>query len=198
VNMSEAEWDAVITVHLKGTFGPLHHAAAYWREQSKTRGPLDACVINTSSAAGLFGNPAQGNYGAAKAGIAALSVIAAMELSRYGVRVNAIAPTAYTRMTAGLSHIEKLREERGNLDPAAVSPVVVYLGSPLSAPITGRVFSTYGGRVTVLEGWTNGPYVETDGIWDPQELAEVLPAAVAEAANNSGITGHRRRAGHGK
>jgi NAD(P)-dependent dehydrogenase (short-subunit alcohol dehydrogenase family) len=190
VNMSEGEWDAVIAVHLKGTFGPMHHAAAYWREQSKARaGVLDACIVNTSSASGLFGNVGQSNYGAAKAGIAALSIIAAMELDRYGVRVNAIAPTALTRMTADLANIATVREERGNLAPEAVSPLVVYLGSPLSAPITGRVFSTYGGRVTVLEGWTNGPCVETDGIWEPQELAEVLPQALSRAAANSGMSG---------
>jgi NAD(P)-dependent dehydrogenase (short-subunit alcohol dehydrogenase family) len=191
VNLAPDDWDAVIRVHLRGTYAPLHHAAGYWRDKSKRGKDVAASVINTSSASGLFGNVGQSNYGAAKAGIAMLTIIAAQELSRYGVRVNAIAPTAITRMTEDMANIEELAKQRGHLNPEGVSPVVVYLGSPRSEPITGRVFGAYGGRVTVMEGWSNGPYVETVGVWDPEALAEVLPDAVAKAAPNADMSGNR-------
>ena len=128
VTMTEADWDAVIGVHLKGTFAVLHHAAAYWRQRAKEGHANDARVINTTSPSGLFGNPGQANYGAAKAGIASLTVIAARELDRYGVTVNAIAPTALTRMT---QDIEMMRTAAAaaDLSPEAISPLVVWLGS---------------------------------------------------------------------
>src|SRR5579872_1311313 len=149
VNMTEEEWDAVIHVHLKGHFVPTRWAAAYWREQSKAGKEVHASVVNTSSTSGLLGNPGQSNYGAAKAGIAAFSIIAAQELSRYGVRVNAIAPAARTRMTEstpGLSEIVQAPSEAGAFDtwdPANISPLVAYLASD-ACPFTGKVFFVQG------------------------------------------------------
>ncbi|HVT65752.1 MAG TPA: SDR family oxidoreductase [Mycobacteriales bacterium] len=191
VNMTEEEWDAVIAVHLKGTYGVSHHAAAYWRDQSKAGKEVNARIINTSSASGVFGNLGQTNYGAAKAGIAAMSIIAAGELGRYGVTVNAISPTALTRMTEDLAGF-KAEGAAAALPPAGISPLVVWLGSEASAGITGRVFGVRGGRITVFEGWVNGPAAETDGIWDPAALSEVIPGLVAEAAPNAGMDGNRR------
>jgi NAD(P)-dependent dehydrogenase (short-subunit alcohol dehydrogenase family) len=191
VNMTEDEWDAVIAVHLKGTYGVMHHAAAYWRDQSKAGNPVDARIINTSSASGVFGNIGQSNYGAAKAGIAAMTIITAMELARYGVTVNAISPTALTRMTEDLDRFKK-EDAAVELPPAAVSPLVVWLASSASAGTTGRVFGVRGGRITVFEGWVNGPFAETEGIWDPGELTEVIPSLVAQAAGNAAMDGVRR------
>ena len=191
VNMAEGEWDAVIAVHLKGTYGPMHHAAGYWRDQTKAGKAVDARIVNTSSASGVFGNVGQTNYGAAKAGIAAMTVIASMELARYGITVNAISPTALTRMTEDLERF-KGDEVAQELPPAAVSPLVVWLGSALSAGVTGRVFGVKGGRITVFEGWANGPFAERDGLWDPGELSEVVPGLVERAAGNAGMDGRRR------
>ncbi|HVU60182.1 MAG TPA: SDR family oxidoreductase [Mycobacteriales bacterium] len=191
VNMTEDEWDAVIAVHLKGTYGVMHHAAAYWRDQSKAGKEVDARIINTSSASGVFGNIGQSNYGAAKAGIAAMTIITAGELARYGVTVNAISPTALTRMTEDLERFKR-DEAAQELPAAAVSPLVVWLASSASAGVTGRVFGVRGGRITVFEGWVNGPYAETDGIWDPAALSEVVPDLVAKAAPNAGMDGVRR------
>jgi NAD(P)-dependent dehydrogenase (short-subunit alcohol dehydrogenase family) len=196
VNMSEAEWDAVVAVHLKGSFATTRHAAVYWREQSKSAQPVAARVINTTSPSGLFGNVGQSNYGAAKAGIAALTLIAAQELGRYGVTVNAIAPTAMTRMTEDLAVMQALSNERkpGAFDalaPENIAPLVVWLGSEASRDVTGRVFSVWGGRIAVCEGWSNGPAVERDGSWEPGELTEVIPGLVAEAAENADMRGNR-------
>ncbi|HEX3899132.1 MAG TPA: SDR family oxidoreductase [Mycobacteriales bacterium] len=191
VNMSEDEWDAVIAVHLKGTYGLMHHAAAYWRDQSKAGKQPDARIINTSSASGVFGNIGQSNYGAAKAGIAAMTIIASGELARYGITVNAISPTALTRMTEDLDRFKQEGTEK-ELPPAAISPLVVWLASVASAEVTGRVFGVRGGRITVFEGWVNGPFAETDGIWDAAALSEVVPGLVAEAATNAGMDGVRR------
>jgi NAD(P)-dependent dehydrogenase (short-subunit alcohol dehydrogenase family) len=191
VNMTEDEWDAVIAVHLKGTYGVMHHAAAYWRDQSKAGKPVDARIINTSSASGVFGNVGQSNYGAAKAGIAAMTIIAAAELARYGVTVNAISPTALTRMTEDLDRF-KQEDAAQELSPAAISPLVVWLASAESAGTTGRVFGVRGGRITVFEGWVNGPFAETSGIWSAGELSEVIPGLVAEAAGNAAMDGVRR------
>ena len=191
VNMTEDEWDAVIAVHLKGTYGVMHHAAAYWRDQSKAGKQVDARIINTSSASGVFGNLGQSNYGAAKAGIAAMTIITAGELARYGVTVNAISPTALTRMTEDLDRF-KAEDAAQELPPAGISPLVVWLASEASAGVTGRVFGVRGGRITVFEGWVNGPFAETDGIWDPAALTEVVPGLVAEAAVNAAMDGVRR------
>lgn len=156
VNMTEQEWDAVIHVHLKGHFCPLRHAANYWRDQVKVGKSVDRSVINTSSSSGLFGQPGQTNYGAAKSGIAMLSMIAAEELARYGVRVNAIAPAALTRLTAdllGMPDAETSSDNGGPLSPANVSPFVAYLGTE-DCPITGRVFFVMGSTVQLFEPWS--------------------------------------------
>jgi len=186
-NMSEAEWDDVIRVHLKGTFGPSHFAAAYWRDQSKqTGGPLDARIINTASPTGLFGNPGQTNYGAAKAGIAGFTLTAALELARYGVTVNCISPGALTRMTENLVGVRQdvAPGEFDRLSPDNVAPLVAYLASEASRDITGRVFMVSGGTVTVGEGWERGPSVTKDGRWDPGALVDVVPGLVEQAAPN--------------
>lgn len=194
-NMDEAEWDAVIKVHLKGTFGPAHHAAAYWRDRAKAGQENDARIINTTSPSGIFGNVGQANYGAAKAGIAAFTVISAAELGRYGVTVNAIAPTALTRMTEDLpmmqAFLQNAPEGFNPLAPENISPLVVWLGSPLSKAITGRVFSVIGGRISVVEGWVNGPTVDRNGPWLAGELTEVIPDLVAQAAPNADMMGNR-------
>ncbi|MWA07535.1 SDR family oxidoreductase [Actinomadura sp. LD22] len=185
VNMSAQEWDAVIAVHLRGTFGPLRHAAAYWRERHKAGHEVDARVINTSSSSGIYGNPGQGNYGAAKAGIAALTVIAARELRRYGVTVNAVAPAALTRMTENLvKGRERPAEGFDPGDPSNIAPLVVWLASPGARGITGRVFNVRGGRISVAEGWRAGPVVDKGARWAPHELDDVIPALVDKARPN--------------
>jgi NAD(P)-dependent dehydrogenase (short-subunit alcohol dehydrogenase family) len=193
VSMTEADWDAVIGVHLKGTFAVLHHAAAYWRQRVKDGHANDARVINTTSPSGLFGNAGQANYGAAKAGIASLTVIAARELERYGVTVNAIAPTALTRMT---QDIEMMRTAAAtsDLSPEAISPLVVWLGSAESRDVTGRVFGVWGNAITVLEGWVNGPASSADTRWDQPGLSAVVPGLVATAAPNADTMGNRKPA----
>ena len=183
VNMTEDEWDGVIRVHLKGTFAPSHFAAAYWRQLQKSGEPVDARIINTSSTSGLFGNPGQVNYGAAKAGIAAFTVIAARELERYGVTVNAIAPGARTRMTEGLG-FGSSKDDRGEWSPSDaenVAPIVVWLGSPESKDVTGWVFGISGGRLHVHENWQPGPLSEKKGRWDPTELGPVVRDLVGKA-----------------
>jgi len=189
-NMEEAEWDSVIAVHLKGTFGPTRHAAAYWRDKSKTGEAVDARVINTSSPSGLFGNVGQANYGAAKAGIAAFTIITAAELGRYGVTVNAIAPTALTRMTEDLGMVSEAAKSI-DLAPETISPLVVWLGSSASRTVTGRVFSIFGNKITVVEGWVNGPATERVERWTAGELGEIIPGLVADAAANANMLGGR-------
>ncbi|GAA3642240.1 SDR family oxidoreductase [Nonomuraea antimicrobica] len=180
VNMTADEWDAVIRVHLRGTFAPLRHAAAYWRARAKAGEPVDARIVNTTSSSGIYGNPGQGNYGAAKAGIAGLTVIAAKELARYGVTVNAIAPAALTRMTEGL-----MPEGSSGADPGDIAPLVVWLSSAEARDITGRVFNVRAGAISVAEGWHAGPGVDKGGRWDPAELGAVIPALVGQAAQNA-------------
>jgi NAD(P)-dependent dehydrogenase (short-subunit alcohol dehydrogenase family) len=191
VTMTEQDWDAVIAVHLKGTFAVLHHAAAYWRQRSKEGHANDARVINTTSSSGLFANAGQGNYGAAKSGIATLTIIAARELERYGVTVNAIAPTALTRLT---EDVPMMRDAAAatELGPEAISPLVVWLGSAESRPVTGRVFGVWGNAITVIEGWVNGPSVSRDSQWDPTALTAVVPDLVAKAAPNADGLGARK------
>jgi NAD(P)-dependent dehydrogenase (short-subunit alcohol dehydrogenase family) len=180
VNMSEEEWDSVIAVHLKGHFVPLHHAAVYWREQSAQGAPRRAAVVNTTSTSGLYGNPGQANYGAAKAGIAALTRIAAQELGRYGVRVNAVVPEARTRLTEsapGLSEIMKAPVDESRFDPwdpANVAPLVAWLGSE-SCEATGRILSVSGGTIEELTGWTRVDGITKDARWTIEELAGALP-----------------------
>jgi NAD(P)-dependent dehydrogenase (short-subunit alcohol dehydrogenase family) len=189
VNMTESEWDAVIAVHLKGTFGPTRHAAEYWREQTKAGRPVDARIVNTSSPSGLFGNAGQTNYGAAKAGIAAFTQICALELGRYGVTANAIAPVARTRMTENLGMGPAPEGATFDaLDPANISPLVVWLGSNESKEVTGRVFLVAGDRIGVAEGWHRGPTAENNGLrWEPKQLSDVVPKLVAEARPNAGM-----------
>ena len=176
VSMGEDEWDAVMRVHLKGTFAMTHHAANYWREQTKAGHPVDARIVNTSSGAGLAGSIGQANYSAAKAGIAAFSIVAATELARYGVAVNAIAPSARTRMTETAFAEMMAKPERGfdAMDPENIAPLVVWLGSADSAGVTGRVFELAGGLLSVADGWQRGPEIDKGGRWDPAELGPVV------------------------
>ncbi|MFD1814829.1 SDR family oxidoreductase [Rhodococcus gannanensis] len=199
VNMTVDQWDDVMRVHLRGTFAPSQHAASYWREQHKAGTPVaNPRIINTSSPSGLYGNLGQTNYGAAKAGIAAFTVILADELARLGVTVNAIAPTALTQMTAGLdgfvaaAEAEKARTGFDASAPENISPTVVWLGSPESQGVTGRVFNVHGGSISVAETWVAGPGVSKDARWDPAELGEVIPALVAQARPNSTMAGTPR------
>jgi NAD(P)-dependent dehydrogenase (short-subunit alcohol dehydrogenase family) len=194
-NMTEAEWDSVIAVHLKGTFATSRHAVGYWRDESKAGRTRQARLINTTSPSGIFGNVGQTNYGAAKAGIASFSIIAAMELGRYGVTVNAIAPTARTRLTEDLFPVKNRPssdEPRFQaLAPENISPLVVWLGSEQSGGVTGRVFSVLGGTIVVDEGWVNGPSVDKGAKWTPEELGHVIPDLVAQAAPNADMMGRR-------
>ena len=186
VNMTEDEWDGVIRVHLKGTFAPTRHAAAYWRERSKEiGGPVKAAVINTSSTSGLYGNVGQTNYGAAKAGIAAFSIIAARELKRFGVTVNALSPSAQTRMTEGLRELTP--EQVAERDPKWVSPTVVYLASEEASDITGRVFQAGFSRIAVLEGWRRG--AEVRQVEDPREAGRLFREMMGKVKKNAGMDG---------
>ncbi|KUO22762.1 SDR family oxidoreductase [Streptomyces dysideae] len=183
VNLDEEDWDAVIRVHLKGHFLPLKHAAAHWRAEAKAGRTPTARVINTSSGAGLLGSVGQGNYSAAKAGIVGLTLVAAAELSRYGVQVNAIAPAARTRMTER-TFAESMTAPSSGFDamaPENVSPLVVWLGSAESAGVTGRVFEVEGGRVTVIEGWRAGPGVDKGERWSVGETGEAVRKLLEEA-----------------
>jgi NAD(P)-dependent dehydrogenase (short-subunit alcohol dehydrogenase family) len=174
VNMTEAEWDAVIAVHLKGHFCPTRHAAAYWREQTKAGKTVSGSIVHTSSTSGLFSNPGQANYGAAKTGIATLSQICAKELSRYGVRSNAIAPAARTRLTEatpGLSEVVKAPEDGFDVwDPANVSPFVAYLATA-DCPFTGETFLVQGGSVQRVQSWTTAEKIDKGDRWTVAELA---------------------------
>jgi NAD(P)-dependent dehydrogenase (short-subunit alcohol dehydrogenase family) len=178
INMTEAEWDAVIAVHLKGHFCPTRHAAAYWREQTKAGKEVNASIVHTSSTSGLFSNPGQANYGAAKTGIATLSQICAKELSRYGVRSNAIAPAARTRLTEatpGLSEVVKAPEAGFDVwDPANVSPFVAYLATA-GCPFTGETFLVQGGKVQRVQSWSAAEVIEKDDRWTVDELAAAAP-----------------------
>ena len=188
VNMTEAEWDAVIKVHLKGTFAPAHFAAAYWRDRSKAMGRgVDARLINTTSISGMFGNAGQTNYGAAKAGIAAFTVIAARELARYGVSVNAVAPGALTRMTEDLSLGQASEAAREAMHPRWIAPIVTWLASRESSGVTGRIFEATGRLFAVAEGWHRGPGAEP--VDDPTRLGPIVADLVARVRKNSGMDG---------
>lgn len=191
VNIDEAEWDAVIRVHLKGHFAPLRHAAAHWRERHKADDAVDARVINTSSGAGLLGSVGQANYSAAKAGIAGLTLVAAAELARYGVTVNAIAPAARTRMTER-TFAETMAAPAAGFDamaPENVSPLVVWLGSGESRDVTGRVFEVEGGVVSLAQGWRHGPLVDKGSRWAPAELGPVVRDLLAKAPEPDPVYG---------
>lgn len=195
VNMTPDEWDAVIRVHLRGTFAPTRAALDFWRERSKAGEDNDARIVNTTSPSGIYGNVGQTNYGAAKAGIASFTIIAAMEVARYGVTVNAIAPAALTRMTENLGMGQRAAdipaEQFNPLSADNISPIVVWLGSSESAGITGRVFNVMGGHLSVAEGWVEGPAADKDGRWDPAELTGIVPDLVARAAPNAAMSGRR-------
>jgi NAD(P)-dependent dehydrogenase (short-subunit alcohol dehydrogenase family) len=183
VNMSEDEWDAVIKVHLKGTFTPTHHAANHWRLEQKAGRKVDARVINTTSHSGLFANIGQANYAAAKAGIASFSQVAARELQRYGVTVNALAPRAHTRMTEGLR--EWTPEQLERRDPEWIAGFVAWLASAESHYISGRVFEVWGGGIAVAESWQHGPITEASK--DPTVLGPRVATIVKFARANAGI-----------
>lgn len=191
VNMSEDEWDSVLRIDLKGHFAPMRHAAAYWRQYAKDGRPAAARIVNTSSGAGLMGSVGQGNYAAAKAGIAALTTVAAAEFARYGVTVNAIAPSARTPMTEAV-FAERMRPPEAGFDamhPGNVSPLVVWLASAESGDITGRMFEVEGGVISVADGWQHGPSITKDGRWEVTELGEPLRALLGRIPAPAAVYG---------
>jgi len=183
VNISEDDWDTVIRVHLRGTFCPTHHAAAYWREQVKMGLSVDARVVNTTSTAGLFGNIGQANYATAKAGIAGFTIEAAAELGRYGVTVNAIAPGGRTRMTEQVFAGVMAAPDSGFdvMAPENVSPLVAWLASREAGNVTGRVFEIYGGTIGVINGWGRGPVHRQDRRFEPSQVGEIGGRLLADA-----------------
>lgn len=190
-NADEDEWDAIIRVHLKGHFAPARHAAAYWRDMAKAGTPVDARIVNTSSGAGLMGSVGQAAYSAAKGGIAALTLVQAAELGRYGVTANAIAPSARTRMTESV-FAERMAAPESGFDPnhaENVSPLVVWLGSAESSAVTGRVFEVEGGIVSVADGWQHGPSRDKGARWDPAELGPVVAELLAAAPTPAPVYG---------
>jgi NAD(P)-dependent dehydrogenase (short-subunit alcohol dehydrogenase family) len=196
VNMTEEEWDAVIAVHLKGHFALTRHAAAYWRERSKAGEEVRARVINTSSPSGVFGNVGQANYGAAKAAIAAFTIITAQELGRYGVTVNCIAPNARTRMTEEtFGELAKPEDGFDPLNPANMAPVVVALCADEAQDITGQCLFVWGGVVNVLRPWEPGELFSTDGRWDADELLVQLKERFPDGASPEGMVKLMGRAG---
>jgi len=195
VNMTEAEWDAVIAVHLKGHFCPTRHAAAHWRERSKAGEEVQARVVNTSSPSGVFGNVGQANYGAAKAGIAGFTIIVAQELARYGVTVNCLAPNARTRMTEETFDMGEPSEGWDPLDPANVSAVVVALCTDEAQHITGQVFHVWGGAVNALRGWSAGELFEAPEGWDPDALLGELIARFPGGVSPPGMVAGMQSAG---
>ncbi len=183
VSCSEPEWDAVVRVHLKGHYAVAHHACAYWRQQSKEGKAVDARIINTSSGAGLQGSVGQSAYSAAKAAIAALTLVQAAELVRYGITANAIAPSARTRMTEEVFAEMMKKPEHGFdvMSPANVAPLVVWLGSHESREVTGRVFEVSGGKISISDGWRTGPAVDKGARWDPAEVGAAVRELLANA-----------------
>jgi NAD(P)-dependent dehydrogenase (short-subunit alcohol dehydrogenase family) len=183
VSMGEQEFDDVIAVHLKGTFNVTRHAAEYWREKSKGGDGGDRAIVNTASGSGLHGNVGQTNYAAAKAGIAAMTIVNAMELKRYGVRANCIAPIARTRLTL---QTPGMSEGMGQpvFDPENISPVVAYLATE-ACPFNGQVFSVYGGSVGIYAGWSIAEEVTTEGRWEVDQLAKAMDSLPRKVQVNS-------------
>jgi len=183
LKVSEEEWDAVVRVHLKGHFCVSRHAAEYWRNQSKDGNTMDARIINTSSGAGLQGSVGQANYSAAKGGIATLTLVQAAELGRYGVTANAIAPAARTRMTEGV-FADMAPPEDGSFDfnaPENISPLVVWLGSPESRDVTGRIFEVKGGIIGTSDGYRDGPFIDKGARWEPDEIGAAVREIIAKS-----------------
>lgn len=187
-NMSEPEWDAIMRVHLKGHFAPARHAVAHWRDQSKAGEDVRGRLINTSSGAGLLGSIGQGNYAAAKAGVAALTIQQSAEWGRYGVAVNAIAPDARTRMTAGIMYEEEAPEGWDEKDPANASPLVVWLGSD-ACDVTGRVFEIAGGALNVCDGWQHGHVVDMGRKFAAAEVGDAVHASIAASPEPAPVYG---------
>ena len=195
-NMTEEEWDLVIKVHLKGTFAPARHAAAYWRGRSKDGHANDARIINTTSVSGIYGNIGQSNYGAAKQGIASLTFIAALELARYGVTVNAIAPGALTRMTEDLGMGAASESAKAAMAPRWIAPLCTWLASPQSAGITGRVFEASGRMLAVAEGWHRGPSAAP--VDDPEAVDEIVRELLGRTRAPSGMDGNELEGWEGR
>jgi NAD(P)-dependent dehydrogenase (short-subunit alcohol dehydrogenase family) len=190
VNMSVDEWDAVVRVHMRGTFCPVRHAIEHWRNESKAGRDPNARIVTTSSGAGLFGSVSQANYSAAKAGIATLTVCAAAELGRYGIKANGIAPSARSRMTEeAFADMMRAPEEGFDaMDPANVSPVVVWLGSD-ACDVTGRMFEIAGGELSVVDAWQHGEPYEHGRRFDPAEVGDVVARLVDEAPDPAPVYG---------
>jgi NAD(P)-dependent dehydrogenase (short-subunit alcohol dehydrogenase family) len=186
-NMTEEEWDSVIKVHLKGTFGPARWAASYWRDKVKAGEQVDGRIINTTSVSGIYGNLGQTNYGAAKAGVAAFTMIASLELARYGVTVNAVAPVALTRMTEGIGIVVPTEEDKDIQSPRWIAPIVTWLASAESKGVTGRVFEASGRTLAIAEGWHRGP--EHAPVEDPAQLGPVVAELLAAARPSAGMDG---------
>ncbi|MFP6625586.1 MAG: SDR family oxidoreductase [Deltaproteobacteria bacterium] len=192
VSTSEQEWDAVLHVHLKGHFCVSRHAGAYWRQCSKEGKEVDARIINTSSGAGLQGSVGQSTYAVAKAGIAALTLVQAAEMSRYGVTSNAIAPAARTRMTEAVFADMMAAPEEGVFDemaPENISPLVVWLGSAESREVSGRTFEVAGGKISVADGWRTGPEVDNGARWDPADVGEAVKKIIGRAVEPQKVYG---------
>jgi NAD(P)-dependent dehydrogenase (short-subunit alcohol dehydrogenase family) len=187
VNMSWHEWRDVMSVHLDATFAVSRQAASYWRDQNRAGHPRQARIINTTSGTGLYGNAGQANYGAAKAGIAALTMLTALELGRYGVCVNAIAPIALTRMTEGLR--ERTEQEKAEMAPENVATVVSWLGSQRSDGITGLVFNVKGGRLSIADGWAAGAEADSGASWTLAKLDDAIPALAEKARGRVDLEG---------
>ena len=182
VSSTLEEWDAVIKVHLRGHFCVSRHAVEYWRSRAKQNLPVDARLINTSSGAGLNGSVGQSAYAAAKGGIASLTLVQAAELRRYGITANALAPAARTRMTEQVLADQMKKPESGfdAPDPDNVAPLVVWLGSGESSNVTGQVFDIGGGRITLADGWNDGPTVDKGARWEPHEIGPVVARLLAQ------------------
>jgi NAD(P)-dependent dehydrogenase (short-subunit alcohol dehydrogenase family) len=183
VNTSIEEWDAIMRVHLRGHFCTARHAAAYWRDRTKAGERFSARIINTSSGAGLQGSVGQSNYAAAKAGIAALTLVQAVELARYGVTSNALAPSARTRLTADVFPDMMKKPESGfdAMDPSNIAPIVAWLASAESSDVTGCVFEVEGGKLGIGDGWRSGPFIDRKARWDPAEIGDAVRELRAKA-----------------
>lgn len=194
ISMEDEDWDQVMRVHLRGHFCLSNTLARYWRDRKKAGAAVDARIINTSSGAGLQGSVGQSNYSCAKAGIAALTLVQAVELARYNITVNALAPAARTSMTQSTEGMAAMVKQPSDgsfdfWDPANVASLVVYLGSPQSAHVTGKIFEASGGKVSISDGWRVGAVRDKGARWDPAELGPVVDALIAEAVKPQPVYG---------